>query len=89
MKTKSTKKTVKPDYTVDLTDIEYLDEIEVAFALAKHNSKLPMTDEELLSIVTYVTNHAPLRIYCLNCLECKPKKQPWYKKVWNWLIGRK
>jgi len=90
---KIAKKRVKPLYTVDITDCENIEEFALAFAIAKHNAGLPLTDRNLLNVCSFVMdmtiaewNKHPKIIFV--CDICK-KKKPWYKRFWNWLFGRK
>lgn len=49
-------KTVKPAFIVDLTNVETPAELYAAFGLAKQDANLPMTDDELVSIVNIAIN---------------------------------
>jgi len=78
------KKTVKPTYTVDLTNVNNAEEAKVAFALAKHNANIPLTDEELKDIISYTINLVPATCLCnVEVYELTEKKKPWYKRFWN------
>ena len=76
----------KYSYVVDLDKIEVLSDIAPAFALAKHNAGLALTNDELADICTYMIDMFGPKIYVVNC-ECK-KKQPWYKRFWHWLTRK-
>jgi len=77
----------KPLYTVDIDQIETLDDIDLVWALSKHNAGLAITDDELKSIIErcieYVMKDAPV-CQCIAVTVLKDKKQPWYKRLWNW-----
>lgn len=91
MKKKTNKKYA---YVVNLNEIETLNDIDVVFALAKQDAGLPITDGELMDIVTFAVSKS-FAIKVLECIPCieralnnLPKvietyKQPWYKKIWN------
>lgn len=91
MKKKNTKKYT---YVVDITEIEVLDEIDVAFALAKQNAGLPISDSELMDIVMFaVRNNITVKMLefvptlkeLFNDIPniLKTAYTPWYKRVWN------
>ena len=85
-KTKKTNK--KPAYIVDITDVNDVDAMRVAFALAKHNANIPLSDDELISIITYTINRMPeIHIYSVEYYEVT--KKPWYKRFWNWITRKK
>ena len=84
---KNIKKTVKPTYVVDLTDITNENDMQLAFAIAKHNAGQPLTDGNLEAIVStaldaYIEAFPPVTV--INC-GCVCKKAPWYKRFWRWL----
>jgi hypothetical protein len=83
---------IKPAYTVDLTDACTLEDVRTAFALAKHNANIPLTDDELKTIVQYTVDRVPTECFC-NCnvefYEVKERKKPWYKRFWNWITRKK
>lgn len=84
------KKANKPAYTVDLTDANTITDAIVAFALAKHNANIPLTDDELKSIVQYAVDMVPTQCLCnVEVYEVTPKKKPWYKRFWNWITRKK
>ena len=79
---------VKPAYTVDLTDTYTAEEAKVKFALAKHNARIPLTDDELKTIIAYTGDLVPSVCLCnVEVYEVKEKK-PWYKRFWNWLTRK-
>lgn len=85
---KNTKKTNKLLYTVDLTKCEDLFDVTLAYAHARHNAGLALSDEELDAIIEDAINKQPKIIICDMHCEC-PKKQPWYKRLWNKIFGKK
>lgn len=91
MKT-TAKKTKNPSYIVDLTKVTHLEDIDVAFGLAKHNAGLAISDEELAAIILDVYKKFGPKITIVNC-DCeypKPKKKSnIFKRFWNWLRGKK
>ena len=75
-------KYTEPSYTVDISNIETIDDISAEFAIAKFNARIPLDDNELLDIIDYVMYNAPvIYVYDVKC-DCK-QKQPWYKRAWN------
>lgn len=87
MNKKTTKNKVKPAYKADITNCETVNDVKLAFALAKHNAKLSLTDDNLETIINAVLDEFmeqyPM-VTVVNC-ECYCKKTPWYKRFWNWL----
>lgn len=56
--TKKTKKAVKPQFIVNLTDVENPIGLYAAFGLAKQSANLPITNAELDAIIAVTTNIA-------------------------------
>lgn len=81
MTKKTTKKVNEPSYIVNLDSIETLEDIPVAWGLAKQEAGLAITDEELIAICMKVCMECGTRITTIIC-ECE-KKQPWYKRLWK------
>lgn len=92
---KKTKKAAKPEYIVNLVDVKSGTEVYARFAEAKHNAGLPLTDEEMISIIDMAiedfTNHLIDEgliceengaLYPAEVVVCI-KKEPWYKRLWN------
>ena len=77
---KKNAKKVKYDYTVNVSDIRGLEDIDCVFALAKQNAGLPITDEELVAIVTRVCEECTPKI---TFVCCEREKKPWYKRFWS------
>ena len=75
---------INPSYTVDIDQIEYLDDIEPTFALGKHNAGLALTDEELMTLVDFLANNRKIMVFVYSCRP-EVKKDPWYKRLWNWI----
>lgn len=87
MKTKkSTKKTFKPTYTVDITNCEDPFDVLVQFGLAKQNAGLPITDDELNAIID---DNAILVVIHDIITKREDKKLPWYKRLWKKMFGKK
>lgn len=80
-------KKTKIKYTVDLNEIKYLEDIDVCFALAKHNAGLALSDRELMDIIDYAIDKNAIDVTVLNIVECtcEKKRKPWYKRLWNWI----
>lgn len=81
---KSTKKVNKPSYTVNLDEIETLEDIPVVWGLAKQEAGLAMSDAELLAICKRVLDECGTTVIVVEC-KCECKKLPWYKRFWNWI----
>ena len=75
----------KYSYVVDLRDIEVLSDIAPAWAFAKHEAKMALTDEELADICAYVYREFGPKVTLINVCECPCKKAPWYKRLWRWI----
>lgn len=90
MTKKSTKKSTKPAFIVNMDDITSLEDVAVVFALAKQDAGLPISDYDLISIIDYVADHCAPKITFVDCSCCKIKchKLPWYKRFWNWLLRK-
>lgn len=89
---KKTTKSKEPVYFVHIDEIEDLNDIDVAFGLAKQEAGLPISDEEFDAITSFIVKEvyasfAPMTVTVVDCSNCgiKVKKQPWYKRFWNWL----
>ena len=99
MNKKNTKK-VKPAFIVDLTNVEDSAEAMLAFANARFEAKVPLTQRDYDIIVAVATREALyasveiMEILSIidmmachevcNMIFCK-KKLPWYKRLWNWI----
>ena len=94
-------KTIKPLYTVDLTDVETIDEVGYAFAMAKFNAKQPLNEKDLEVIVWNAKVDAAIEMASLaatilstmvlpSCVNCTCQKKPnVFKRIWNWITRKK
>ena len=82
-------KEIKPSYIVNIDDIEHLDDIACIFALAKQDAGLPLTDKELVDIVDWAIHEFGPKVYICDMRCICPKKEPWYKRLWKKLFGKK
>lgn len=80
---KTAAKTKKPAFVVNVNDIEYLEDVDVVFGLAKQDAGLPISDDELIAICLFTWKHMGPRFIIVEC-KCG-KKTPWYKRFWNWV----
>ena len=84
MNRKNTK--IKPSYIVDIDNITCLEDIPSAYAIAKQEAGMPLTDDELIAICKRVYDELGPKITIVDVTECTCcKKKPWYKRFWNWL----
>lgn len=93
--TKTTKKATKPEFIVDLTNINDIEEIPVKFIEGKVAAGRAITTEELNKVVNYYSAKA-----CDKCLEMNygylekiakeqsPKKVAWYKRFWKFFLKK-
>lgn len=91
MKTTNKKITTKPDYIVDVTKCETLDDVKLAFATAKKNAGVPLTDENIQAFIdNAISNIKPIVCAAVIDVEIEEKKKPnIFKRFWNWLRGKK
>lgn len=68
----------KPDFVVDITNAFTLKELNDAFIAAK---------AEALSIGDVTINDCPSDAHVIIIMPAK--KNPWYKKFWNWITRKK
>lgn len=100
---KNTKKTeYVPAYTVDLTEVETLMDVMLAFVDAKIKAKVPVTYNDVDTIIeSTIANHKSFLFDGNNCvvlhtdgsierLTAEPvKERPGYfKRVWNAIRGK-
>lgn len=93
---KSIKKTSEPAYVVDATKCESGKDLKLAFIFAKANNAI-ITEEELVFLIeTVIELTLDLKhtvdsviLGSVHMLETCLKKQPWYKRFWNWLTNKK
>ena len=99
-KKNTTKKSIKPAYTVDLSMCNDSDDLKMAMIFAKAEAKVPVSKDELeymaMRIIKTsfdlkdVVNRALDDVEdFLDILTKDCEKKPWYKRFWNWLTGRK
>lgn len=103
-KKNTTKKQVKPVYTVDMTNCYDANDLKMQFVFAKVNNGIAIKPEEF-DFATMYTIYATIDAFDManklaNAIfsalapntcecECKPNKPwPWYKRLWNKLTGR-
>lgn len=101
--TKASKaKTVKKyTYTVDLTGVETMEDVALAFAYAKFNANLPLTIGDLDAIKTEVQIDtlvdatdaiiALFPVMCSICTECEHKKKGngFFDRIKSWFNFKK
>lgn len=91
---KAVKNTKKFDFIVDMRTYNTADDVYNAFTDAKVYAGLPISEEEwdreLLAAFTAGFNANLLFVLgdlvCANatCVKKEEKKQPWYKRIFNW-----
>lgn len=82
-------KNTKPAYIVDITDATNIEDMKAAFALGKHNAGIPLTDDELKTIIQYTIKMVPTVCICdVKVYDVVEKKKPWYKRFWNWITRK-
>lgn len=99
MKTvKTTKKSLKkPVYVVDITTCETIDDVRLAFAKAKFDAGIALSEDNLRAIIEDAindyTDFLADNIAAATCEalafvnSIKEKKQPWYKRAWKKITG--
>lgn len=95
-KAKTTKKTVKPEYIVDLTNIQDAGDAYAAFGWAKINRYLTtaelnaVADEIAECIVPQVCMCDSICRACAAIENAKKAKKPnIFVRIWNWITGKK
>ena len=88
---KKTNKKTKYSYVVDITDCNTVNDVEVAFAIAKQKAGIPLSDSNLDAIINHTVEQVVdgIQDVVIVCDCEKPKKLPWYKRFWNWLTFKK
>lgn len=100
---KKTVKNVKtPSLVVDFTNQDNISNPKLAFISAKINQGKSLTENDINAMLDqmkqYVINKLfedcnSLMLKNGNILKCKVveliKKQPWYKRLWNWITRKK
>ena len=89
---KITKKTKSPEIIVDCINFDTVADLYDNYMFAKIRAKKPITEEEVNG---YVLNQmskffnmaigAALYAASTCTTVCNQKKQPWYKRLWNWI----
>lgn len=87
---KNTKKTKSPDIIIDCVNFTTLNDLYNNYTYAKVCACKPITKEEFDNVIATEANKAGSIGFIAGALHapcdwCKPKKQPWYKRFWNWL----
>lgn len=84
--TKETKAT-KPTIVVDLTKVETTNDIADAFITAKVNAGVALTKADLATAKAIIADRIFSELNEIIKLVEKrvAKKQPWYKRAWNWV----
>ena len=94
MKKTTKKKTIKADFLVDLVNVETVNDVYTNTTIAKVRAGKPITEEELdgyaRNAVRRTLDEAiPAMIVAMSTACCEvcgvKKKQPWYKRLWNWM----
>lgn len=96
---KNTKKIEKPAFIVDATCCVDGADLKEAFILAKVG-KVVLTEEEFIYVVERVVEHTLETVNIaekmfksfdevMKCIVKATKKEPWYKRFWNWLTNKK
>ena len=101
---KTTKSTKKPALVVDFTDEFNIENSRFAFIEAKLKQNIPFTQNDfdfvgnlmrdyvlktMFNEYNAVVNANGTLIHC-NAIEIvAKKKQPWYKRLWNWVTRKK
>ena len=97
---KTTKKTFKPAYTVDMTNAKTAEDLFLEIVIGKVNAGVAITGDELKQFVEHFVNIAAdnavkatanaltIAIALSENFEEKPKKYPWYKRFWRWVTRK-
>lgn len=95
------KKNNLPDYFVDLTNCETGDDVAKAFVKAKLEYEQPLSEfdidiikaQAVTEFVNTLVEHGFVKLSGSYLWEDEDQKQevkkPWYKRFWNWMLGRK
>ena len=78
-------------YVVDITNCTTAEDVALAFALAKHNADLPLSDNNLTAIVNYSIDEFAKNIYTvISATACaNESKEGMFKRFWNWISRKK
>ena len=94
MKKTTKKKTVKPDFLVDCVNVETVNDVYTNTTVAKVRAGKPITEEELdgyakNAVRCTLDDVIPAMMVAMGTACCEfcgaKKKQPWYKRLWNWI----
>lgn len=98
------KTTSTPALVVDFTIQDNVNNPRLAFLQAKLDQHVPFTDDDIVTLISYTKEAVLNNLFCcsnsavynngviIKCaaLEVKfEKKQPWYKRLWNKITGKK
>lgn len=100
--TKTTNSTKKPSLVVDFTNQDNVNNPKLAFISAKINQGKSLTENDINAMLEQMKQYVINRLFddCNslilkngNILKYKIveaiKKQPWYKRLWNWITRKK
>lgn len=93
---KTSKKTFKPAYVVDMTKATTAEDLFLEFVVAKVNAGIAISGEELKHTIEHFVNDAVDKAMAVGAIistaliladqePIKPKKLPWYKRFWRWI----
>ena len=96
---KTSKKTFKPAYVVDMTKATTAEDLFLEFVVAKVNAGIAISGEELKHTIEHFVNDAVSNAMAVGAIistaliladqePIKPKKLPWYKRFWRWITFR-
>jgi len=99
--TKTAKKISKPLYTVDLTDIDNELDVHQAFAIARFEAGVGLSESDRCLVVDAIANQivedlsdtiencGNFIITMRECVEEKEAKKPnIFRRFWNWVTGK-
>ena len=91
---KKTKAVKKPTFVVDISNANTVNDTVLAFAYAKQDAGLPITNDELVAIVidaidTFKDDIVPTCTVVVEKAKEVKKKLPWYKRFVKWLFRKK
>ena len=78
------KKAPKLDMIINCVGCETEANVYDAYIDAKARAGKQITEEDL----KFVRDNATVYVDIFNVWEVKCKKQPWYKRFWNWLLRK-
>jgi len=99
---KAVKSVKNPSLVVDFTNQDNVDNPRLAFISAKINQGASLTENDINAMLEQMKQYVINKLFddCNsiilkngNILKCKAvnliKKQPWYKRLWNWITRKK